>query len=75
MPGTSEFKGMCYFRHALALDERRAKFRPEYVCGGSSFPLGPDEPAPHGKAGLRVKEMWFIGGHADMFVVSYFFTT
>ena len=27
-----------YFRHALALDERRVKFLPEYVYEGSSLP-------------------------------------
>ena len=25
---------VCYFRHALALDERRVKFLPEYAYGG-----------------------------------------
>ena len=29
-------KHVCYFRHALALDERRVKFLPEYAYGGSS---------------------------------------
>ena len=29
---------VCYFRHALALDERRVKFLPEYVYGGSAKP-------------------------------------
>ena len=27
---------VCYFRHALALDERRVKFLPEYAYGGTS---------------------------------------
>jgi hypothetical protein len=27
-------KHVCYFRHALALDERRVKFQPEYAYGG-----------------------------------------
>ena len=27
---------VCYFRHALALDERRVKFLPEYTYGGSA---------------------------------------
>ena len=27
-------KHVCYFRHALALDERRVKFLPEYAYGG-----------------------------------------
>ena len=30
---------VCYFRHALALDERRVKYLPEYVCGGSAKPV------------------------------------
>jgi uncharacterized protein (DUF2235 family) len=29
-------KHVCFFRHALALDERRVKFLPEYACGGKS---------------------------------------
>ena len=29
---------VCYFRHALALDERRVKFLPEYARGGKSNP-------------------------------------
>jgi Uncharacterized alpha/beta hydrolase domain (DUF2235) len=32
-------KHVCYFRHALALDERRVKFLPEYAYGGSSKDL------------------------------------
>ena len=28
---------ICYFRHALALDERRVKFLPEYVHGGTFY--------------------------------------
>lgn len=33
---TSSCDHICYFRHALALDERRVKFLPEYVYGGRS---------------------------------------
>jgi hypothetical protein len=29
-------KHVCYFRHALALDERRVKFLPEYAYGGTA---------------------------------------
>jgi len=29
-------KHVCYFRHALALDERRVKFLPEYAHGGTA---------------------------------------
>lgn len=28
---------VCYFRHALALDERRVKFLPEYAYGGAAL--------------------------------------
>jgi hypothetical protein len=38
LPRTDEFNSsICYFRHALALDERRVKYLPEYVCGGESY--------------------------------------
>jgi len=34
LPQTTDgMKHVCYFRHALALDERRVKFLPEYACG------------------------------------------
>ncbi|KAF8517289.1 hypothetical protein BU17DRAFT_76469 [Hysterangium stoloniferum] len=33
LPGTVNLDHTCYFRHALALDERRVKFLPEYACG------------------------------------------
>lgn len=35
LPGTTDgMEHVCICRHALALDERRVKFAPEYVCGG-----------------------------------------
>ena len=37
LPGAIDgMKHVCYFRHALALDERRVKFLPEYAYGGSA---------------------------------------
>ncbi|KAL0061984.1 hypothetical protein AAF712_011139 [Marasmius tenuissimus] len=53
---------VCYFRHALALDERRVKFLPDYACGGGS-PISDSEKnssMPH------TKEVWFIGTHSDI---------
>ncbi|KAJ8521780.1 hypothetical protein ONZ45_g1557 [Pleurotus djamor] len=58
---------VCAFRHALALDERRVKFQPEYVNGGQG-------PEPKGKNGQNqqrktngdVKEVWFAGSHSDI---------
>jgi hypothetical protein len=50
---------VCVFRHALALDELRVKFLPEYANGGG----GPPNRVP-GKT--DVKEVWFAGSHSDM---------
>jgi hypothetical protein len=60
LPGTTDGMGyVCFFRHALALDERRVKFLPEYVGGGSSRETHWDE----------CKELWFAGTHSDMCVM------
>ena len=78
IPGTTEVNDdICYFRHALALDERRVKFLPEYVCGGLSYDTksqkttGPmsktSEPSNSGVR-VSVKEVWFAGCHSDMCV-------
>jgi hypothetical protein len=56
-------KHVCFFRHALALDELRVKFLPEYVNGGE----GPDVA---GDKTQQVKEVWFAGTHSDMYVLS-----
>lgn len=49
---------VCVVRHALALDEKRVKFLPEFVNGGSG-PLDDEG---------NVKEVWFPGSHSDMYV-------
>lgn len=71
-------KHVSFFRHALALDERRVKFLPEYAYEGSSLPDNKDEQdiklsdrfqsddPPH------TKEVWFAGTHSDMLVFSVF---
>lgn len=48
-------RNTCFFRHALALDERRAKPLPIQVDVGESDILS-----------LPVKEVWFAGSHFDM---------
>ncbi|THU82442.1 hypothetical protein K435DRAFT_734741 [Dendrothele bispora CBS 962.96] len=53
---TTGMKHVCYFRHALALDERRVKFLPEYANGGEGPPIGYN----------NVKEVWFAGSHSDI---------
>ncbi|KAG1886076.1 hypothetical protein F4604DRAFT_1877997 [Suillus subluteus] len=65
LPSTDTCDHICYFRHALALDERRVKFLPEYVYGGmsdrskSKSVLTPKD--EHG-----IKEVWFAGSHSDV---------
>ena len=69
LPGTTDgMQHVCFFRHALALDERRVKFLPEYARGGvakneNEKKQGKDTPQatnPH------TKEVWFAGTHSDV---------
>ncbi|VDB86426.1 unnamed protein product [Peniophora sp. CBMAI 1063] len=63
LPGTIDgMKHVCYFRHALALDERRIKFLPEYANGGA----GPSEPVKIPGRYHHTKEVWFAGTHSDV---------
>ncbi|TFK20327.1 WD40 repeat-like protein [Coprinopsis marcescibilis] len=74
LPGTTEgMTHVCYFRHALALDERRVKFLPEYAWGGSSrdptqkvqrnlHDLGFDKM----NRPVQALEVWFPGTHSDI---------
>ncbi|RXW15519.1 hypothetical protein EST38_g10337 [Candolleomyces aberdarensis] len=62
LPGTTDGMGhVCYFRHALALDERRVKFLPEYAWGGKTLipPSSNNDPP-------QVLEVWFAGTHSDI---------
>ncbi|KAJ7488829.1 hypothetical protein FB451DRAFT_1024522, partial [Mycena latifolia] len=57
LPLTCSAEHICIVRHALALDEGRVKFLPEYV------------PNPKSKTRLclwDVKEVWFPGTHSDI---------
>lgn len=71
MPLTTDgMRHVCYFRHALALDERRVKFLPEFAWGGTTLPPpGVDVPegARHGdRVHPQILEVWFPGTHSDM---------
>jgi uncharacterized protein (DUF2235 family) len=60
---TTGMHHVCVFRHALALDELRVKFLPEYVNGG----LGPNaNENEETSKGCDVKEVWFAGSHSDV---------
>ncbi|KDR70482.1 hypothetical protein GALMADRAFT_76143, partial [Galerina marginata CBS 339.88] len=58
-------KHVCYFRHALALDERRVKFLPEYAYGGEAKPPA-NSPAPPMGNPPHTLEVWFAGTHSDI---------
>lgn len=63
LPGTtSGMKHVCAFRHALALDEKRVKFLPEYAYGA----YGPRRDGAKDKDSSKVREVWFAGSHSDM---------
>ena len=74
LPLAESMEHVCFFRHALALDERRVKFMPEYVN-----PHGPPNNErkmafipPELSEGFRsqvlphIKEVWFPGTHSDV---------
>ncbi|KAE9385835.1 WD40 repeat-like protein [Gymnopus androsaceus JB14] len=68
---TTGMQHVCYFRHALALHERRVKFLPEYACGGTCTwqgePLRVDaEAIPPSQIQGQIKEVWFAGSHSDV---------
>ncbi|KAF7978376.1 hypothetical protein HWV62_753 [Athelia sp. TMB] len=78
LPYSSGTLGVKHFRHALALDEHRARFRPNVwdepktVVPESLLPdFGPPDSTPENwvknlPAGTNVKEVWFAGCHADI---------
>ncbi|KIM34905.1 hypothetical protein M413DRAFT_32925 [Hebeloma cylindrosporum] len=78
LPGTIDgMKHVCYFRHALALDERRVKFLPEFAYGGSATaPTKPENKEflpestnplhPTPSTHPRMLEVWFAGTHSDI---------
>lgn len=59
LPLTNTCGHICFFRQALALDERRVKFQPECIAKGTedeNIILDND----------RAKEVWFPGSHSDV---------
>jgi len=76
LPSSDTCDHVRYFRQALALDECRVKFLPEYACRGmsdrqqSQFVPLPEEDLEeiHVKERVKVKEVWFAGDHSIMYV-------
>ena len=65
-PGAERAENICFFRHALALDERRVKFIPEYIFAKEEFFSAGEFNRP------RCKEVWFRGSHSDVWVPTCF---
>ncbi|KAJ7697057.1 hypothetical protein B0H17DRAFT_1158522 [Mycena rosella] len=61
LPLTTSADHICHFRHALAIDERRVRFLPEYVNQAGN----PQRETSNDAAGT-VKEVWFAGTHSDI---------
>lgn len=59
---------ICHFRHALALNEKRVKFLPEYGRGGDTFDSEGDEDQDQ-HITKKYKEVWFFGSHSDVYVI------
>ncbi|KAF8519588.1 hypothetical protein BU17DRAFT_32602, partial [Hysterangium stoloniferum] len=64
-PGAESAKNICFFRHALALDERRVKFLPECVIADKEWFQSSEFGPP------RCKEVWFRGSHWDIRWMAY----
>ncbi|CAE6449562.1 unnamed protein product [Rhizoctonia solani] len=70
LPLTDSCSHITYFRHALALDERRVKFRPEHLKPQKS-PNTDDkqeqaQELSQKKYNPPMKEVWFAGTHSDI---------
>jgi hypothetical protein len=67
-----DYNHVCFVRHALALDERRAPFKHLPI---SDSPLHTDE-SPLGSHEVHIKEVWFVGSHSEVCAPMYnFFRT
>ncbi|KAJ7140763.1 hypothetical protein C8R44DRAFT_692685 [Mycena epipterygia] len=82
LPLITSANHICHFRHALALDERRVRFLPEYVDSAYSqpsekrddiqielaLPLPPtrEQEQSNANSSGTIKEVWFAGTHSDI---------
>lgn len=60
-----------HFRHALALDECRVKFMPEYFREMNAHRNSMLRP----NADSDIKEVWFSGCHTDVYVIYHYSNT
>ncbi|KAJ7202268.1 hypothetical protein GGX14DRAFT_570775 [Mycena pura] len=71
LPLTTSADHICHFRHALALDERRVRFLPEYVHSTPPKVTEDHEDLEKRSASSQEpkrtsKEVWFAGTHSDI---------
>ncbi|KAG8932833.1 hypothetical protein FRC00_014052 [Tulasnella sp. 408] len=71
LPNTKTNRIVKHVRHALALDERRARFESSYWNPGPTSQDVIGEEKKNGLIGLKesertVEEVWFAGGHGDV---------
>ncbi|KAJ7140656.1 hypothetical protein C8R44DRAFT_827617 [Mycena epipterygia] len=70
LPLTESADHICHFRHALALDERRVRFQPEYVHSAYSQESKKRDDkqieTQQRETQRTIKEVWFAGTHSDM---------
>lgn len=68
LPNTMKNRIVRHVRHALALDERRAKFQASYwlPSSGSTNVIDTTSPNDLKSKDRTVKEVWFAGGHGDV---------
>lgn len=71
LPNTRTNRIVKHVRHALALDERRARFEASYWNPGPTSQDVIGEEKKNGQRGLKdsertVEEVWFAGGHGDV---------
>ncbi|KAJ7097685.1 hypothetical protein C8R44DRAFT_643151, partial [Mycena epipterygia] len=63
LPEMTSCDHICFFRHALAMDEHRVKFLPFYVNGANL----PGQKSTAMAESEHVKEVWFAGSHSDVY--------
>jgi uncharacterized protein (DUF2235 family) len=65
LPFTASNTSIRHFRHALSLDERRAKFKANHY----HLQKPDDEAHDDGQTETDVKEVWFAGCHCGNFLL------
>ena len=71
LPFSDSNNSIAYFRHALALDERRVKFIPSFYIDHDCEPKSADADAEK----TNCKEVFFAGAHGGSFWYPFAYLT